>query len=92
VQPTPATTGADARDQATEPGREDVVRAVDALVDECRVQCLWYARPDWYPRTDAERLDALEAIQERSGLATFQRAGALKSWLSRHSSDASAAS
>ena len=80
------------RGAAPGPDRAEVVAAIDRLVDECRVQCLWYVRPDYYPRTDLERLRMLEAIQERSGLAVFQRAGALKTWLSRHSSDASASS
>jgi hypothetical protein len=66
--------------------------AVDRLVDECRGQCLWYVRPDYYPRSDGERMEILEAIQERSTLADFQRAGALKAWLSRRSSDESASS
>jgi hypothetical protein len=70
--------------------RDEVVRAVDELVDACRVDCLWYLRRDYYPRTDAERVRALEAIQERSGRDVFRRAGLLKAWLSRHSSDASA--
>lgn len=77
---------------APEPDRSAVTAAIDQLVDECRVQCLWYVRPDYYPRTDPERLDILEAIQERAGLAVFQRAGALKAWLSRHSSAESASS
>jgi len=80
------------RGTAPERDRDEIVRAIDRLIDECRVQCLWYVRPDYYPRTDLERLRMLEAIQERSGLAVFQRAGALKTWLSRHSSDASASS
>ena len=72
--------------------RDEIVRAVDALVDECRVECLWYLRRDYYPRTDRERLQALDAIQERSTREVFRRAGALKEWLSLHSSDASATS
>jgi hypothetical protein len=69
-----------------------VEEAIDRLVDECRVLTLWYARPDYYPRTDPERLAVLEAIQERCDLAVYRRAGVLKAWLSRHSSDASASS
>lgn len=69
-----------------------VAQAVDRLVDECRAQCLWYARPDYYPRTDQERLEVLEAIQERCDLAVFRRAGVLKAWLSPRSSVASASS
>lgn len=70
----------------------DLEHAVDALVDECRVECLWYLRPDYYPRTDLERLQVLDAIQERSGRDVFRRAGTLKTWLSRHSSDGSVSS
>ena len=80
----PAATGS-----AHGPGT-DLEAAVDRLVDECRSQCLWYVRPDYYPRTDGERLEILQAIQERATLAVFQRAGALKVWLSRRSSDESA--
>jgi hypothetical protein len=56
-------TAAAASAAGVEPGLEV---AVDRLVDECRSQCLWYVRPDYYPRTDGERLEILEAIQERS--------------------------
>ncbi len=70
--------------------RDEVVRAVDALVDECRVECLWYLRKDFYPRSDPERLQTLDAIQERSSRDVFRRAGALKTWLSLHSSAGSA--
>jgi YD repeat-containing protein len=34
---------------------EDLARAVDALVDECRTAMLWYIRQDYQPRT-AERM------------------------------------
>ena len=82
-----------ASDPPTRQGeRAEAIQAIERLVDECRVACLWYTRPDFYPRTDAERLAVLEAIQERSSLQVFQRAGELKAWLSRHSSDASASS
>ena len=72
--------------------RDEVQRAVDRLVEECRVECLWFIRPDYLPSTDEERLAILDAIQERSTREVFQRAGVLKTWLSRHCSDGSAAS
>lgn len=72
--------------------RDDVVRAIDNLVDECRVESLWFFRPDYHPSTDVERQQVLDAIQERSSRDVFQRAGTLKKWLSLHSSDASASS
>jgi hypothetical protein len=72
--------------------REDLARAVDELVDECRVESLWYFRPDYYPRTDLERQQVLDAIQERCGRDIFRRAGTLKAWLSRLSREGSASS
>lgn len=69
-----------------------VALAVDRLVDEWRAQALWYLRPGYYPVTDAERIAVLEALQERCNLADFRRAGVLKQWLSRRSSDAFASS
>ncbi len=65
-------------------------RQVDELVDECRSTCLWYQRRDYYPRTREDRLRVLDAIQRHSDRATFVRAGRLKEWLSRASSDTSA--
>jgi len=79
-------------DSGTRPSGEDVARQVDDLVDECRSTCLWYQRPDYYPRTDLERWRVLDAIQKHADLETFQRAGRLKRWLSRPSSGASAGS
>lgn len=80
----------DARD--TPPATAEVARAVDALVDECRVSCLWYVAADYYPVSDEERWNVLDLIQQHADLATFKRAGELKRWLSRPSSSASAAS
>jgi hypothetical protein len=65
---------------------------IDRLVDECRVDHLWYQRADYYPGNDAERLQLLDAIQKRANLDVFRRAGALKAWLSRLSSGESAGS
>ncbi len=73
-------------------GRADVVRAVNALVDECRVGCLWSLRRDYYPSSDAERIRVLDAIQRAATRDAFRRAGVLRAWLSRHSSGASARS
>jgi hypothetical protein len=77
---------------ATPASHDEAVRAIDALVDECRGRALWFVRPDYYPRTDDERRRTLEAIQKHGDVATFQRAARLHEWLSRHSSAASAGS
>ncbi len=69
---------------------EDLARAVDALVDECRSVALWFLRPDYYPRSDDERRRVLRDIQKHADLAIYKRAARLERWLSRHSSAASA--
>ncbi len=74
----------------TEP--RDTFAAIDRLVDEYRVSCLWFLRPDFYPRTQAERTHVLQSIERHGTVDAYQRARTLRQWLSRHSSDRSAAS
>jgi hypothetical protein len=74
------------------PSHDELVRQVDALVDECRASCLWYLRRDYYPKTDLERVQVLDAIQEHTDADGFRRAGRLKRWLSPNSSGGSVAS
>jgi hypothetical protein len=69
---------------------QDLARAIDTLVDECRPSALWFLRPDYYPRTDDERRRVLDAIRKHGDVETFKRAARLQTWLSRHSSAASA--
>jgi len=69
----------------------DLAEAVNAFVDAWRIRALWSVRPDWYPATDAERWHALDTIQQHCDREAFARAARLKAWLSRRSSDASAA-
>jgi hypothetical protein len=78
------------RDAPTPVSHEDVVRAIDALVDECRSVALWFLRPDYYPQTDVERRRVLDTIQKHADLEVFKRAARLQEWLSRHSSATSA--
>lgn len=74
------------------PSHDELVRQVDAFVDECRAECLWYLRRDYYPGTDTERVQVLDAIQEHTSADGFRRAGRLKRWLSPSCSAGSAAS
>jgi hypothetical protein len=71
---------------------EDLARAVDALVDECRSVALWFLKPDYYPRTDDELRRVLYEIQKHADVEIYKRAARLEEWLSRHSSAASAGS
>lgn len=40
--------------------------AVRRLVDQYRIRCLWFLRPDYYPSTPEEQLRALEYIERHA--------------------------
>lgn len=67
-------------------------RAIDGLVDEYRDQCLWFLRPDFYPRTLEERLRVLDTIQRYGDRNAFLRAAEARQWLLQRSSERSAVS
>ncbi len=71
---------------------EELARAIDAFVDECRSVALWFLRPDYHPRTDDERRRVLYEIQKHTDVERYKRAARLQEWLSAHSSAASASS
>jgi hypothetical protein len=71
---------------------EDVEAAVNAFVDAYRARCLWFLRSDYYPATADERLRVLDYIQRHGDREAFQRAAALRAWLSRPSSERSVGS
>lgn len=67
-------------------------RAIDQLVDDYRDRCLWFLRPDFYPRTLDEQLRVLDTIQRYGDRTAFQRAAEARQWLLQRSSERSAAS
>ena len=69
-----------------------VAEAVNRLVEEYRVRCLWFLRPDYYPSTREERLRVLGHIERHGDRQAFRRAAALRRWLSPGSSAPSAGS
>lgn len=69
------------------PGHE-----IDELVDRYRDQCLWFLRPDYYPRTLDEQLSILDTIQRYGDRNAFQKAAEARQWLLRQSSSRSVAS
>ena len=75
---------------AQPPDERELVADADRLIEEHRVSCLWFMRPDYRPSTNEERVRALEHIERHGDLDTFRRAATLKRWLLLHSSDASA--
>ena len=68
----------------------DAGELIDRMVDEYRDQALWFLRPDYYPQTDAERLQVLDYIEQRSDLPTFRRVAAARECLLRTSNARSA--
>lgn len=77
---------------APRPDDVALIEDVDRLVDEHRISCLWFLRPDYYPSTDAERIEVLALIERHGDRHAFRRAATLRRWLSQTSSDASAGS
>jgi len=71
---------------------EETPPGLDPFVDEYRSRCLWFLRSDYYPRTPAEILRVLQQIERHGDVAAFQRAADIRRWLSRSSSESSAAS
>lgn len=69
-----------------------VAEAVNRLMDEYRLRCLWFLRGDYYPTTDDERQRVLDYIQRHGDRRAFLRAAEVRQWLSRSSSARSAAS
>jgi hypothetical protein len=78
--------------ETTDINDDSVAGEVDRLVDEYRVRCLWFLRPDYYPSTTEERIRVLEYIERRGDREGFRRAARVKRWLSRDSSAPSAGS
>ncbi len=74
------------------PSIEAIQPELDHLVDEYRTRCLWFLRPDFYPRTNAEILRTLRQIEAHGDRAAFLRAAAIRAWHSRNSNESSAES
>jgi hypothetical protein len=66
--------------------------AIDRLVDEYRLRCLWFLRPDYYPSTDTERIRVLLYIERHGDRDAYQRAREMRRWLSQSSNAPSAVS
>jgi hypothetical protein len=75
-----------------QPDEAEIAARIDRLVDQQRLRCLWFLRPDYYPATTEERLRVLGQIERRGDLAAFRTAATLRRWLSPTSSAASAGS
>ena len=72
------------------PVHVDVTAEVDRLIEECRISCLWFLKPDYHPATDTERLRLLAEIERHGDRDAYRRAATLRRWPSQHFSVASA--
>jgi hypothetical protein len=73
-------------------GESKAAEMVNALVNEYRARCLWFLRPDYYPRSMEERLRILDYIERYGDREAFQKAATVRRWLSHPSSAGSAVS
>jgi hypothetical protein len=72
-----------------QPDEAEIADRIDRSVDQERLRCLWFLRPDYYPTTTAERLRVLGQIERRGDLAAIRTAATSRRWLSPTSSGAS---
>ena len=62
------------------------------LVEQYRARCLWFLRPDFFPKTTAEALRVLDYLERYGDQEAFRQAAAVRRWLSQDSSATSAGS
>ena len=60
------------------PDEMDLFADVDRLIEEQRISCLWFMRPDHRPSSLVERVRGLEQIERHGDLDAFRRAATLK--------------
>jgi hypothetical protein len=63
----------------------NAIQQLEEWVEEYRDRCLWFLRPDYVPRTDAEMLRVLDWIERYGDRAAYRRAEEIRAWLLRES-------
>jgi len=67
----------------------DILEAVHRVVEANRLQCLWFMKEDFLPRTAEEADRALAEIEIHGNRQAWTEARELRAWLSRTTSVAS---
>lgn len=89
--------GAKSRRRLASETARDMVRVREArrvfhlskLIDEYRDQCLWFLRPDYFPKSTSEIMTVLDLIERYGDRAGYERAEEIRVWLSPHFKPAS---
>jgi hypothetical protein len=76
-------------DHGTRPISPDILEALHRLVEANRLQCLWFMRDDYLPRSAAEAERALAEIELHGDRRAWAEAREIRAWLSRTTSAAS---
>jgi len=76
-------------DDGTRPLPPDMLEAVRRLVEANRLQCLWFMKEDYLPRSTAEAERVLTAIEQHGDRQAWVKAREMREWLSRTTSAAS---
>jgi hypothetical protein len=76
-------------DHGNRPIPPDMLEAVHRLVEANRLQCLWFMREDYQPRSAAEADRALTEIELHGDRRAWTEAREIRAWLSRTTSAAS---
>lgn len=63
------------------PGKHEVADGVNRLLDDYRLQCAWFLRPDYYPTSVEARLRVLDYVERHGDRDGFRRAAELRRWL-----------
>jgi hypothetical protein len=63
------------------PGEHVVGEGVNRLLDEYRLRCAWFLRPDYYPTSLEARLRVLDYVERHGDREGFRRAAELRRWL-----------
>ena len=69
-----------------------IADALRGLIDEYRDRCLWFLRASYYPTEREEILRTLRYVERYGDREGYRKAAEIRQWLSRSSSESSAAS
>lgn len=68
-----------------------VLKDARRLMDEHRVDSLWFMRPDEVPRSVVQWMQVMAWIEQRGDRVAYKQARRIREWLSRVSKEPSAA-